>query len=42
MKFSFYFSSQINDPPPEVIIQRLNEHPYIDFRDNLPEQITNA
>jgi hypothetical protein len=28
----FIFSSQLKEPPPEVLIQQLNAHPYIDFR----------
>ncbi|CAF3886658.1 unnamed protein product, partial [Rotaria sp. Silwood2] len=31
--------SQLNEPPPEVITQQLNAHPYINFRENLCERI---
>ncbi|CAF1209473.1 unnamed protein product [Rotaria sordida] len=33
------YRSQINEPLPEVIIQKLNAHPYIDFREKLCEGI---
>ncbi|CAF0799248.1 unnamed protein product [Rotaria sp. Silwood1] len=33
------YRSQLNEPPAEVIIQRLNAHPYINFHENLCEQI---
>ncbi|CAF3460931.1 unnamed protein product [Rotaria socialis] len=36
------YRSQINEPPPEVIIQQLNAHPYIDFSEKLGEGVTVA
>ncbi|CAF1967865.1 unnamed protein product [Rotaria magnacalcarata] len=36
------YRSQINEPPPEVIIQQLNAHPYIDFSEQLGEGINVA
>ncbi|CAF2912774.1 unnamed protein product [Rotaria sp. Silwood2] len=33
------YRSQLNEPPPEVITQQLNAHPYINFRENLCERI---
>jgi hypothetical protein len=38
MEEFFIFRSQLNEPPPEVIIKALNTHPYINFRENLPEE----
>jgi hypothetical protein len=40
--FYFFYRSQLNEPSPEVIIQKLNVHPYINFRDNLSEGINMA
>ena len=36
------YRSHLNEPLPEVITKTLNAHPYINFRENLFEEISIA
>jgi len=36
------YRSLLNEPPANVIIQQLNAHPYINFRENTSNELTIA